>query len=288
MNASSPHMYDVTAGDFREKVIDVSFNTPVMVDFWAEWCGPCKTLGPLLERIVASYEGAVFLAKADIDRNPQLAEQFGIQSVPTVKIFMNGEVADEFIGVISEREIRAIIDALAGDETEKLLECAARFAEEDRIDEAESAYAAILERTPGHSGARIGLARIKIVKGEDDAARSLLESIEESDERYGEACALLGLFEFVTVCERNGGLDACRKSAEDRPADLEALYALGCCHAAGDLFPNALDIFLAIVKKDRGFCEGKARKAMLTLFSVLGNGHELTEEYRKKLAMELF
>lgn len=288
MNDSSPHIFDVTADDFQAGVIEASFQTPVVVDFWAEWCGPCKTLGPLLERIVASYEGAVVLARVDIDRNPQLASQFGIRSIPTVKIFMNGEVADEFVGVISERDIRAIIDALAGDEIEKLLEHASRLGEEDRIDDAESVYAAILERKPEHSGARIGLARVKIVKGEDEAARTLLGGIEESDERYGEAHALLGLFEFMTICERNGGLDACAKASGDRPDDLDARFALGCCYAAGDLYKNALDIFLSIVKKDRGFGEGKAQKAMLTLFSALGSGHELTGEYRKKLAMELF
>jgi putative thioredoxin len=260
----------------------------VVVDFWADWCDPCKALGPLLETIIASYEGAVILAKVNVDRNPQLAAQFGVRSIPTVKIFKNGTVADEFVGLISEREIREIIDSFTGDEIEKLLEYASRLAEGDQIDEAESVYTAILKRKPGHSGARIGLARVKIVNGEDDAARALLESVEETDARYGEARALLGLFEFVTVCERNGGLDACRKAAEDRPDDLETRYTLGCCYAAGDSHRGAFDTFLSIVKRDRGFVDGKAQKAMIILFSVLGNGHELTEEYRKKLAMELF
>jgi putative thioredoxin len=288
MNAAGPHIFDVSAENFQEKVLDASYRAPVIVDFWAEWCDPCKVLGPLLETVIASYKGAVALARADIDRNPQLAAQFGIRSVPTVKIFMNGEVADEFTGLLPERDIRAIIDALAGDEIEKLLEKAFQLAEGDRLDEAESVYTAVLERCPGHSGAQIGLARVKIVKGEDDAARALLGAIEESDERYGEARALLGLFEFVTICERNGGFDACRKAAEDSPGDLEARYNLGCCYAAGDSYRDAFEAFLAIVKKDRGFGEGKAQKAMLTLFSALGSAHELTGEFRKNLAMELF
>jgi putative thioredoxin len=288
MNPSGQYIFDVSMSDFQRKVIDGSSRTPVVVDFHAEWCGPCKVLGPLLEKIVSSYNGKMALAKVDIDKNPQLADMFGIHSVPSVKIFVDGQVADEFTGLMPETDIRAILDSLGGDETEQLLEHASRLAADDHIEEAESVYAGILAKNPENSAARIGLARVKIAQGEDDDARALLAAVGTADSRFDEARSLLALFDFFTVCEHGGGFEACRTVAEKAPEDLEARYTLGCCHIAHDRFTDAMDLFLSIVAKDRGFGEGKAQKAMLALFTVLGRGNETAEEYRKKLAMVLF
>lgn len=287
MNSAS-FIFDVRTRDFANRVIKASMEKPVLVDFWADWCAPCKMLGPLLENVVASYGGKVLLAKVNVDENRELASQLGIQSIPTVKIFLNGEIADEFTGAITENEIRGIIDSLTVSDTEELLAYADKLIEQEQFDEAESVYATILETAPDNSTARIGLARLKILKGEDAAAEKLLNDIPETDSRYQEAQSLLGLFEFVKISEENGGLEKWTEAVEKNPEDLEARYMLGCCHAANSSFREAFELFFSIFKKDRKFGDGKARQAMLTLFTVLGPANELTEEYRRKLAMELF
>ncbi|MHB9030836.1 MAG: thioredoxin [Candidatus Latescibacterota bacterium] len=288
MADAAPFIYDVNMNNFAEKVAEASYDRPVLVDFWATWCGPCKTLGPLLERVVTSYEGKIALARVNVDENRELAAQFAVKSIPTVKIVLNGAIADEFVGAIPEQEIRAIIDALAVSDVEEMLAYAAQLVEQDQFDEAESIYASILDEQPDHSGAHIGLARLHIRKGRDEEARKLLTAIPETDGRYGEAQALLGLFDFLKICEQSGGLEKSLDAAGKNPGDLEMQYTLGCCYAANNSYRPAFETFLALVKKDRQFGEGKAHKALLTLFSVVGPQDELTEEFRKKLAMELF
>lgn len=281
-------IYDVATADFAQKVVDVSFERPVLVDFWAEWCGPCKTLGPLLERVVASYNGKVALAKVNVDANRELAAQLGVRSIPTVKIIVEGALADEFTGVITEPEIRAIIDSLASDGIEQALAAASQLLEARRFDEAERLYTAILAEHPDNSVAQISLARLKIRAGDEAGARALIQAVPESDPRYGEARSLLGLFEFVAVCEAQGGLEKAREAAGQNPGDLESLSLLGCCEAAAGNYRESFDAFLAVVRKDQGFEDGTARKAMITLFSVIGPDDPLTGEYRGKLARELF
>ncbi len=288
MQGGTPIMYDVNAVNFQERVIEASHDVPVLVDFWAEWCGPCKALGPLLEKVVSSYEGAVALAKVDVDSNPEISSRYGIRSIPTVKVFLNGEVADEFVGVVSEQELRSLIESFAADDVEKVLAYAAELVESDRLEDAQGLYESVIAKRPDHSGARIGLARIKMALGEDNAALELLNAIPDTDSKYDEARSLAGFFELVAECEKHGGMDVCLASAEADPDNLEAQYRLGCCRASAGAFPEALDTFLSIVKKDRAFGDGKAKKAMLILFSALGAGNEITEVYRKKLAMVLF
>ncbi len=288
MPGTVPFIYDVSTRDFADRVISASMERPVLVDFWADWCGPCKALGPLLERVVTSYGGKVLLAKLNVDENRELSTQLGIRSIPTVKIFLNGAVADEFVGAVPEEQIRSIIDSLAVTDTEELLMYAAQLVEQEQIEEAQSVYATILEENPGHSGALIGLARLMIRKGQDEDARKLLASIPDTDERYEEAQSLLGLFEFVQICEQHGGLERAMETAGRNSGDLETQYILGCCFAANNSYRQAFETFLSIVKKDRQFGDAKAHKAMLILFTVVGAQDELTEEFRKKLALELF
>lgn len=284
----APFIFNVQTSEFIEKVVNASLERPVLVDFWAAWCGPCKTLGPLLDKVVTSYGGAVALAKVNVDENRELAAQLGIRSIPTVKIFLNGDIADEFVGMIAEPELRSIIESLSMDDTEKLLANAKELIEQERYEEAEATYVSILKAQPDNSAVRIALARLKLLKNEDGTAQKLLNEIPDTDPRYEEAQSLLGMFEFLRICEENGGLKKWREEVEKNPDDLEARYILGCCFAVDNSLREAFEMFLSIVRKDRDFGDGKARKAMLTLFTMTGPQNELTEEYRKRLALELF
>ena len=157
-------IYDVSSDDFNEKVIKASLRKTIVVDFWAEWCSPCKMLGPVLEDVVKSFNGKVSLAKVDIDGNQELAVMYGIQSIPAVKIFKDGEPVEEFIGVLPEHEILRIITSVAGNEADDEVGLADKLYIEGSLKEAETMYKSVLENNKKHSGALIGLAKIAVKK----------------------------------------------------------------------------------------------------------------------------
>ena len=286
--SNANYTFDVGTEDFYQKIIEGSHEKVIVVDFWASWCAPCKVLGPILEKVVTSFGGRVLLAKVNIEEHQELAVHFRIQSIPSVKIFSKGDVVHEFLGALPENQIMEIIKSVAGDEIGDALSKAESLIAEKKYDKAESIYKKLLEKDPKHSGALIGLARVALFQDNTDRARQLLSEVDEMDSLHDQAQSLAKSIEFVTICSASGGLESCRKNAEQNPGDLEALYKLGCCYAAENVFEQALDTFLTIVKRDTEYDEGKARTSMLTLFSILGQNHSLTRTYRDKLANALF
>jgi len=288
MNDGQSYVYEVDDSNILEKVVEESKKRVVVVDFWAEWCAPCKMLGPILENIAASFNGRVVVAKVNVDENQELAAQFGIRSIPSVKIFKDGAIAGEFVGVRTEQEIVQLLTSLTGGEGDDVLSTAGELLEQGNTEEAASLYRSLLEENPGNAPARLGLARIELLNGEPDKARELLESIGEGEKEYDEACSLLALYDFNRICCEGGGYESVRSRLDTNPGDLDAAYALGCCYGSSGRYDEALSTFLDIVRKDRAFAEGKAKNAMIALFNVLGHDHELTRTYRGKLASELF
>ncbi|MFC1607132.1 thioredoxin [Candidatus Latescibacterota bacterium] len=287
MNEPSDYMYNVETNEFEQKVIQASIDTVVVVDFWAEWCAPCKMLGPLLEKIVSSFNGNAVLAKVDVDKNQELARHFKIQSIPSVKIFSNGAIVNEFVGVLPEPEIVTMIQAAAGSDIDRMLEGAERYLEMGRTNEASSLFETILAESPDSTQARIGLARLSLMTGDTARAQDLLGDFEEMDEQYEEAQTLLKSLDFFTVC--SAAQQAVVSGNEELDDDnLEALYVSGCCHVAEGRYSEALDAFLLITSKNASFEDGKAREAMLTLFTLLGPSNEMTVDYRERLARVLF
>ncbi len=282
------YIFEVTTEDFAEKVIASSHERVVLVDFWAEWCAPCKMLAPVLERIVQSLGGRVVLAKVNTDENQDLAHEFGIQSIPSVKIFHRGAVAEEFVGVLPEHEITALITSIAGDEIEdRILQAAGLFGE-GRLDEAETLLLSVLAEKPKYAGALIGLARIAIEQHDTTQARELLGSIGEGDKPYDDARVLLARIEFEEICVKAGGLDACQTRYAEEPDNLDVLYNLGCCFVVNSRYREAFDVFFTIMGKSMDYRSGAARKAVLSLFNIVGQTSDITAEYRGKLATLLF
>ena len=282
------YLYDVNEHEFDEKVIKASHTALIIVDFWAEWCAPCKMLGPVLERVVLSFGGKVNLAKVNIDVNQELSMRFSIKSIPAVKIFKDGSVVEEFIGALPENDVFAIVQSIVNYEYDEKLARAVQLAGKGHTRKAESLYTSILEENPDHPGARVGLAHLAIKTGQKERARTLLAAVDELEKEYGEAQALLSLLDFMDICESSGGLEKNKKHVRQNPEDLTMHYMLGCCYVAHTLYREAFETFLYIIKKDKHFGDGKAKEAVITLFTLAGKESDLTREYRDRLARELF
>jgi putative thioredoxin len=272
---------DVTSATFEQEVLEASQQVPVVVDFWAPWCGPCRTLGPMLERLAAEYGGRFKLAKVNSDENPELSHQFGIRSIPDVRAFRNGEQVDQFMGVLPERQLRAFIDDLAPAPAEAArLEAAALRAEGD-TEGATAALRAAIALDAGNELARIDLAEVLLEAGHADEAARQLEGLRQNIDWDARVASLKQGIGYA----RSGGNEselAARVAAN--PADLEARLALAGALAARKAWREAMDELLDIIRQDKGWRDGEARKQMLAMLNLASGDARLVSEYRRKLA----
>lgn len=287
MNAQNP-IFDVTTAEFEARVVQASSKGPVVVDFWAEWCAPCRALGPVLERLVESYKGKMLMARVNVDQEPQLAARFGVQGIPAVKVFRDGQVATEFVGALPEADVARVLQSVVPSAADELVRKADARLQAGALEEAEALYRRALEEEPGNTGALLRLGTVLVERGQAAEAREALGRIEENAAEYAEAQGMLGRIEFAEVCHAAGGRQACGARAEANPADLEARYALGCCLAAAGDYGGALEAFLQVLTADRNFCDGAARDAMLHTFTLAGGQSELVKGYRRKMAAALY
>ena len=282
------NQWTIEAGeeDFDEAVLERSRQAPVLVDFWAPWCGPCRVLGPTLEKLAEEYGGEFILAKVNVDDNPSLAGEFGIQSIPAVKLFKDGELASEFTGALPEPMIREFLSRFLLSAADKQAQEAARLEQDGRASEAKVIYESILQADPNHARSLLGLGRILMNAGERDAALDCLEKIALTADERNEADRLIARLKLRGEGDQDEA--ALRATLKSNPDDLAARLALGQALAAKEKYEEALSELLAIVKADREFQDDGARKAMLQIFEILGSDHPLTEKYRSELAKVLF
>jgi len=299
INAPAALVTDATAETFRERVIDASMQALVLVDFWAEWCGPCKSLTPLLEKVVAEYQGRVRLVKIDVDKNQMLAGQFRVQSIPTVYAFGGGRPLDGFMGALPESQLRAFIDRLldalggevpAGDEQDMtaLLEAAEAAVAAGDHASAETLFGEILDLDPDNLKALTGLARARCAAGDLPGARALLDRIPEDsagDPAVVQARAVVALAAEARPVE---DLDGLRAYVEANPGDHQRRYELaGGLMAVGDR-EGAADHLLEIVRRDRNWNGGEAKARLLRMFDAIGLEDPFTKATRRRLSSVLF
>jgi len=279
---SCPWVVAATVASFEDDVFQRSLDVPVVIDFWASWCAPCRALGPLLEKLAEEYAGRFILVKADTDQLQQAAMQFQVQSIPAVFGVVGGEVVDGFAGVLPEPQIRTWLDGLL--QGVRLLE--AQRWEATEPERAEQAYREILAQQPQNAPALIGLGRLLVGQqrtGEVEAIVAQLESRGFLEPEAEKLKAALDLREM-------GGIDvgALRQAVAADPGNLEFRLQLAQALAGGGAYEEALEICLALVQQDRHGLGEQARKTMIDVFRVLPDDSELIHDYRRKLAMLLY
>jgi putative thioredoxin len=293
--SGDPNVKDSSLETFAQDVLEASREVPVIVDFWAPWCGPCKQLGPAIEKVVREAKGAVKLVKINIDENQEIARQLRIQSIPTVYAFKNGQPVDGFMGAIPESQIRAFVQSLSGgshgghDHAADVLAAADEAFAAGDLATAAQAYGHVLQDEPGHPKAVAGLARCYLKSGDVERAKATLQLVRPDsagDEAVRAVEAELKLLEQGSKAA--GELDVHKAKLAADPNDHQARFDLALALDASGQREEAIEELLAIVRRDRKWNEEGARKHLVTLFDAMGPADPRTIDARRKLSSILF
>ena len=282
----SQFSFDVSIEEFEAKVIQASLQVPVVIDFWAPWCGPCQTLKPMLEKLAEEYAGRFLLAKVNSDENPELSQHFGVRSIPSIKVLYQGQLIDEFNGALPEGQIRAFLDRFAlPDAGGSLREEAAALVAAGQLDEALAKLSEASREKPGDEGIRLDAIDVLMQLGRNDEAGQLLAA--DYTQAADRANALRARLALAAGAADTTGLEA--KLAAN-PDDHAIRLELARAYAGQNRFREALDNALEVVVRDRFFDEGAGRKALLQIFEALGGSEQhddLVREFRRKLSAAL-
>jgi putative thioredoxin len=276
---------DVSQADFEQQVVAASFKQPVVIDFWAPWCAPCKVLKPILEKLASEYGGKFKLAKVNSDENPEISARYAVRGIPAVKAMVDGKIVDEFTGALPESTVRDWLDKIIPSPAEELRRAAQQQAAAGDIEGALQTLSEASALDPNDELVRVDAAELLLTKGDAEDAQRLLDTLKNpdilKDVRVLQLKAQVRLAEMREEGESEASLVAAIKANEN---DLEARLKLANVLIASNRPAEGMDQLLEIVRRDRKFKDDIGRKTLLDVFNLLGGQHELVAEYRRKLA----
>ncbi len=290
--AASSAIIDTTTAQFRQDVLTASMDHLVLVDFWAPWCGPCKQLTPVLEKVVLASGGKVRLVKLNIDDHPQIPGQLGIQSIPAVIAFKKGQPVDGFMGAVPESQIKAFIEKHAGpvgpSPLDQMMEEAQALHEAGDVTGASTLYVAILGEDPEHLGALVGMAKLHVDEGDLEGARGFLAQVPADKKQDPHVSAVQAAIDLAEQSAGLGNLADIEARLQANPNDHQARFDLALALAAQHQEDRATDELIEIVRRDRTWNDDGARKQLLQFFEVWGAMDERSKAGRRKLSTVIF
>lgn len=285
--ADSPPTIEVTSENFQTEVVEASKSVPVIVDFWAPWCGPCRQLGPLLDKIATERAGEVRVVKVNTETAPDLAAGFGVSSIPYVVAVRDGQIVDEFVGLLPEPALRSWVERLVPSPAQKLYQEGLTLEASDPQAAIER-YRSSLEQEPHNDAARIALARTLVATNQDAEAASLIEALAARGFLEPEAEKVKSQLELRASAADAGGIEHAQRDAAADPSNPALQIRLADALAVGQRHQEALDILLDVIRNNHGSPRDEARATMVRIFDLLGPQHELVSDYRRKLATALY
>ena len=295
--ASVTETKDVSTDTFAVDVLEASLETPIIVDFWAPWCGPCKQLGPLLEKVVKAANGTVRLVKIDIDKCPEIAQQLRVQSIPAVFAFFGGRPVDGFVGAVPESQIKTFVERIVAEAggsigpspVDQALEQATAALDACDTVTAGQLYAEILKVEPDHAGANAGLANYYIASSQSEKARAHIDALPPEVTKHAEIAAVRATLDLAQEAnETSGEVPELQARVAEDANDHQARFDLAIALYAAKQIEAAIDELLTLVERDRKWNDEAARKQLLKIFEALGHADPMTVEARRQLSSLLF
>ncbi|WP_114417699.1 thioredoxin [Marinospirillum perlucidum] len=276
--STSPYIVDITVENFQQIILEGSMQQPVLVDFWADWCAPCKALMPILTKLAEEYQGKFILAKVNIEEQQELAAQFQVRSVPTVMLVSQGQLVDQFNGAKPESEIRAFLEPHLTNPVEQLKEQIRELIGAEQLDQAQMLLQQAISQLPEDYELQIQLARVLLQKSQASEAKAVLDNLPETEKGRPDVQGLQAGLKFAEKAPSAEELAALGERDDSEARYLKALAAL----VQAD-YDRAVTLLMAIIRDDRGYDEGVAHKTLLEVFALLGEGNPLVIQTRRKL-----
>ena len=286
--SESPYVSDVTQDTFRAVVLESSRRVPVLVDFWAAWCAPCRVLMPILAKLADEYQGRFLVAKVNADVEQGLAFEYGVRSLPTVKLFRNAQVADEFMGALPEGAVREFLERFVDRDSDKTREQALAAHRRGDSEDAAALLRLAMADDPENYRIHLDLAQVLMDMGQFAEAGKVLRSLPANRQVEPDVTALQTRIEFAGVASEAPDRGTLERRVSERPDDLDARYQLATRRILGGDYEGALELLYQVLTRDRQYRDGAARKAMLAVFDLLGGKGPVVSRYRALMSSALY